>query len=119
MKTVLDALYFGGELERKHAAVPTTVMETLAGGGDSDNGSGDIQSEEGDGDADGDQEDKEIQIKSIRIVDDIRNCKYRLAPRARSFACLARVPCIFTLVSQSFKFYSLKLEGIVFLHKMI
>ncbi|VDO11091.1 unnamed protein product [Rodentolepis nana] len=82
IKIVLDALYFGGELERKQSAVATTVMEAIA--------------EKGDDCEDDDHDDTEVQPKRMRI-DDVRNCKYRLAPKASEFACLARIPCIFAL----------------------
>ncbi|VDL60465.1 unnamed protein product [Hymenolepis diminuta] len=82
VKIVLDALYWGGELERKQSAAATTVMEAIA--------------DKDDDDDEDDDKDAEVRINSTR-GDGIRNCKYRLAPRASGFACLARVPCIFAL----------------------
>lgn len=72
VKTVLDALYFGGELERKQLAAAATVVEAITEGED--------------------------EVKPAND-DGTRNCRYRLAPRTPGFSFLARVPCIIALVN--------------------
>ncbi|KAM7535006.1 hypothetical protein Aperf_G00000095093 [Anoplocephala perfoliata] len=70
VKTVLDALYFGGELERKQSAAAATVVEAII--------------------------DEEVEVKPSND-DGTQNCRYRLAPRTSGFSFLAGIPCIFAL----------------------
>ncbi len=70
VKTILDALMYGGELEMKHsAALATTAADETGGSGDGK---------------------KDIATRSFL---------YRIAPRTPSLAFLSRIPCTIVPVS--------------------